>query len=184
VKERTTLYSGSSEAIMRGRAISVLAGLVLMVAGAVAQAAKSQDEMVIVFKDGHQQSVAMSSVARIEFKSAETPAASSKPTGASGTAALGVNHFVGKWQVGEGNGWSKFYITLNRDGSAKKTLGGPNGKWALVDNEAQITWDDGWHDAIRKVGSKHQKFAYGPGKSFADDPDNVTDARNTDPSPI
>ena len=169
---------------MRGRAISVLTGIVLVAAGAVAQSAKAQDEMIIVFKDGHQQSISMSSVARIEFKSAETAVASAKPAGATGTAALSVNHFVGKWQVGEGNGWSKFLITLDRDGTAKKTIGGPNGKWVVVGNEAQITWDDGWHDAIRKVGNKHQKFAYGPGKSFTDDPDNVTDARNTEPSPI
>ena len=47
-----------------------------------------------------------------------------------------------------------------------------------------LAWDDGWHDAIRKVGSRHEKRAYEPGKSFDDPPSNVTDARNTQPKPI
>jgi hypothetical protein len=47
-----------------------------------------------------------------------------------------------------------------------------------------VTWDDGVHDAIRKVGSSYQKFAYGEGKSFTDQPDNNTNARNTSPHPI
>jgi len=166
------------------RAILVLSALVLLAGGAAAQASKPQDEMIIVFKDGHQQSIAMSSVARIEFKSATPATTSTKPAGSTGGTALGISHFVGKWEVGEGIGRSTFTITLDRDGSAKKTIGASNGKWAVVDGEAQITWDDGWHDAIRKVGSKHQKFAYGPGKTFTDEPDNVTDAKHTEPSQI
>jgi len=53
-----------------------------------------------------------------------------------------------------------------------------------VDGEARVTWDDGAQDAIRKVGSKHEKFAYAAGKSFTDVPENVTAARNTTPHPI
>jgi len=151
----------------------------LLATGAMSQATKSQDAIVIVFKDGHQQSIPMSTIARIEFKSA--PAAAAASTGAS---TVSLNHFVGKWEVGEGAGRSTFIITLDRDGTASKTIGGAHGTWALVDGEAQITWDDGWHDAIRKVGSKHQKYAYGPGKKFSDDPDNVTEARHTEPSQI
>jgi len=49
-----------------------------------------------------------------------------------------------------------------------------------VDNEARISWDDGWHDAIRKVGSRYEKVAFSPGKSFTSDPDNVTKAENVD----
>ena len=45
-------------------------------------------------------------------------------------------------------------------------------------------WDDGAQDAIRKVGSTYRKFAYSKGKSFNDEPDNVTDARNTFPHTI
>ena len=39
-------------------------------------------------------------------------------------------------------------------------------------------------DAIRRVGGKDQKFAYHAGKTFTDEPDNVTEAHNTSPRPI
>jgi hypothetical protein len=126
----------------------------------------------IVFKDGHQQNISAADLARIEF---EYPAA--------GAAILGRAHFVGKWEVGEGNGRT-FIITLEPGGEAKKSIGAAHGTWTLVDGEARISWDDGWHDAIRKVGTKHEKFAYEPGKSFGDTPSNVTAARNTQPRPI
>ena len=125
---------------------------------------------MIVFKDGHQQNIAGSEIARIEFET-------------SGAAPLGHNHFVGKWEVGEGNG-RNFFITLEPDGTARKTLGASHGTWTFVDGEARISWDDGWHDVIRKVGSKHEKVAFEPGKSFSDPPANVTAARNTEPRPI
>jgi hypothetical protein len=54
----------------------------------------------------------------------------------------------------------------------------------VVDGEARIAWDDGWHDAIRKVGTKHEKVAFEPGKTFSDEPSNITDAVNTSPEPI
>jgi hypothetical protein len=127
--------------------------------------------VVIVFKDGHQQNTPAGEIARIEFEGAASASAPSR------------NHFVGKWEVGQGNG-SNFYITLEANGDARKTLGSSHGTWSLVDGEARISWDDGWHDAIRKVGTKHEKFAYEPGKSFSDTPTNVTDARNTEPKPI
>jgi hypothetical protein len=53
-----------------------------------------------------------------------------------------------------------------------------------VNGEALVTWDDGAQDAIRKTGARFQKFAYGEGKSFTDEPDNVTSAHNTTPHPI
>lgn len=127
--------------------------------------------LTIVFKDGRQQNVPATDIARIEF---ETPLSASTP---------GRNHFLGKWEVGDGNGFN-FYITLEADGEATKTHGAAHGTWTVVDGEARISWDDGWHDAIRKVGEKHEKFAYGPGKSFDDKPSNVTAARNTNPSPL
>lgn len=124
---------------------------------------------MIVFKDGHQQNIAGSEIARIEFETSAVP--------------MGRNHFVGKWEVGEGNG-SSFFITLEASGEARKTLGASHGTWAFVDGEARISWDDGWHDVIRKVGGKHEKVAFEPGKSFSDPPANVTAARNTEPRPI
>ena len=130
------------------------------------------DSLVIVFKDGHQKTYSMSEVARIEFKTAKV----------AGTPK-GQNRFLGKWQVGDGLG-STFFITLEPDGVAKKSIGSSSGTWAVVGSEARISWDDGWHDVIRKVGSKHEKVAYEPGKSFDDTPSNVTAARNTEQKSI
>jgi hypothetical protein len=127
---------------------------------------------VIVYKDGHQEKISTADIARIEF---ETAASAMTPSRA---------HFIGKWEVGEGNGGGRFFITLEADGDARKTLGAAHGTWTLVDGEARITWDDGWHDVIRKVGTTHEKVAYEPGKSFDDTPSNVTAARNTEPRPI
>jgi hypothetical protein len=125
--------------------------------------------LTVIFKDGHQQSIPSSDIARIEFEpSANLP---------------GRNHFVGKWKVGEGNG-SNFYITLEADGEARKSIGSSHGTWTVATGEARITWDDGWHDAIRKVGSSYEKRAYEPGKSFDGTPSNVTAATNTQPQPI
>lgn len=126
---------------------------------------------VIVYKDGHQEKISSSEIVRIEFGNTEP---GEKP---------GRGHFVGKWEVGQGNG-STFFITLDEDGEAKKNIGASHGTWTLVDGEARISWDDGWHDVIRKVGSRHEKLAFEPGKSFSDTPSNVTAARNTQPKPI
>jgi len=126
---------------------------------------------VVIFKDGHQQN--MTNVARIEFSSQ----AKDLP--------FGRNRFVGKWEVGVGAfGAGHFFITLEPNGEARKTLGSSHGTWAVVDGEARINWDDGWHDAIRKVGSKYEKRAYEHGKTFSDEPSNVTDAKNTTAEPI
>ena len=180
-----------------------IAGMLLLafaVAGARPAPSPADDRgtVVIVFKDGHRQSFVMAEIARIDFKAPsvvvfkdghqeKVPAADIariefEPS-AVGAMMPGRNHFVGKWEVGEGNG-GKFFITLEADGDAKKSLGATHGTWTLVDGAARIIWDDGWHDVIRKVGSKHEKVAYEPGKSFDDTPSNVTDARNTQPRPI
>lgn len=140
----------------------------------------SQNSIVIVFKDGRKQSFPVADIARIEFK-AQVVSTSAEQTNEGAT--VGRNHFLGKWKVGTGSGGT-FYITLDPDGQAKKSIGSSHGTWAFVDGEARISWDDGWHDIIRKVGSKHEKFAYAPGKSYSDEPSNVADARNTHPQPI
>ena len=127
--------------------------------------------VTIVFKDGHEQSVPSAELARIEFESATS------------ASVPGTKHFIGKWQVGEGNGGT-FYITLEAGGQARKSIGPSHGTWTVVDGEARISWDDGWHDAIRKVGASHEKLAYEPGKTFHDKPSNVTAARNTQARPI
>ena len=127
---------------------------------------------VMVFKDGRQQKLS-AGVARIEFSSLTKD------------MPFGRNRFVGKWEVGVGAfGAGHFFITLEPNGEARKTLGSSHGTWAVVDGEARINWDDGWHDAIRKVGSKYEKRAYEHGKTFSDEPSNVTDAKNTTAEPI
>jgi hypothetical protein len=135
----------------------------------------SDNSMVIVFKDGHQQTIPMADVARIEFS---TPA----PVAATGA---GINRFLGKWRVGEGRGMnSDFTIILKRNGAAEKSLGSTHGTWIVVDGEAHISWDDGWKDVIRKVGEKYEKVAHAPGTSFDGTSDNITDARREDAGPI
>jgi hypothetical protein len=186
---------------MRGlaRGVVVPATLLLAFAAAAEKPAPSADDrssVVIVYKDGHRQTLSMAEISRIDFR---PPAAlvykdghrEKLPAdidriefGASDVAMMpGRAHFIGKWEVGEGNG-DTFFITLEANGEAKKTHGEEHGTWTLVDGQARITWDDGWHDVIRKVGAKHEKVAFEPGKSFDDTPSNVTAAKNTEPKPI
>jgi hypothetical protein len=153
------------------------------------------NSLTIIFKDGHQTTYA--DVSRIDFKSpgamiltrggreerlslAEVSRIDFSP---SAGFQLGRNHFVGKWKVGTGGG-EDFFITLDRNGEARKTLGSTHGTWEVVDGEARISWDDGWHDVIRPVGSKHEKVAYEPGKSYNTEPNNITDASRVDAQPI
>ncbi len=133
-----------------------------------------KDPAEIVFKDGHQQSLSLTEATRIEFSSS---AVSASP--------FGRNHFVGKWKVGIGIGTGgHFYITLKSDGEARKTLGPGHGTWTVVDGEARISWDDGWHDVIRRAGTGHEKAAFEPGKRFSDEPTNVAEATRVDAEPI
>jgi hypothetical protein len=132
--------------------------------------------IVIVFKDGHRQSYSLADIDRVEFPGAATAASDSAGT-------LLPPRFIGKWEVGDGNG-ENFYITLQESGDAMRSLGGVHGRWVFEDGEARIIWDDGARDAIRKVGSRYEKRAFGNGKPFTDSPDNVTNARNTTPHPI
>src|SRR6266851_3696789 len=178
---------------MRNSAKAAFCGLVLLVS-VVSSLGQSQNRgsLVVVFKDGHRQSFSVAEITKIEFKAANIvvikvgsqqsfPLAEVQSFDFDSSATsfpMGRNHFVGKWKVGQGNG-DYFYITLEADGQARKTIGSIHGTWTVVDGEAHISWDDGWHDAIRKEGSKHQKVAFDPGKSFSDEPNNVTDAVNT-----
>ena len=136
--------------------------------------------IVIVFKDGHRQSFNLSEIARVEFGAGGSYDPQSE---GSSPERPSMGHFLGKWEVGDGNGRT-FYITLNEDGTAYRSLGNVYGHWEYVEGEAHITWRDGAQDAIRKVGSQYQKFAYSAGKRFTDKPDNVTGARNIAPHSI
>ena len=165
----------------------------IALASSVAFSLDDRDPVVIVYKDGHHQTLAAGEIARIDLKAPATivykDGHREKLRGdvdriefsesSLGASTPSRSHFIGKWEVGQGNG-DNFFITLNADGSARKSIGSTHGTWTLVDGEARITWDDGWHDAIRKRGSGHEKVAYEPGKTFDDAPTNVTAARSTE----
>jgi hypothetical protein len=168
--------------IVRVAGLATLLSLAVSCAFAAAPPASksSHGTMVIVFKDGHRQSFDLSGIERVEFPAAPATAIASVPGSSSWPSRA---HYLGKWEVGDGSG-SNFFITLYDNGDALKSIGGKHGRWEYVDGEARVTWEDGWHDVIRKVGSSYQKSAYGEGKSFTDAADNVTGARNTSPHPI
>lgn len=133
--------------------------------------------IVIVFKDGHRQSFNLSDIARVEF------AGASETMGSASNEGAARGRYVGRWVVGDGNG-NTFIINLKDDGNAERSIHDIHGTWTYVNGEARVTWDDGAQDAIRKEGSGFEKFAYRAGKSFSDEPDNVTKAQNTTPKPI
>jgi len=89
--------------------------------------------------------------------------------------------FAGKWKVGTGVAHSTFDITLDSDGTATKSMGSEHGTWEVVGAEARISWDDGWHDVIRKAGNHFEKAAYAPGQSYSESPNNITNATRTQP---
>ena len=187
-----------------GRTTRMVLGLVIaavvsaVTVSAQGTASREQESITIIFNDGHQQNISIDDMARIEFKSA--PVVVFKDgrqqnlrfadveriefSSFSKDSPLRRNHFVGKWEVGVDVAAGNFFITLEPNGEAHKTMGASHGTWTVVDGEARISWDDGWHDAIRKVGSKHEKRAYAPGKTFSDEPSNVTNAKNTTAEPI
>jgi len=153
------------------------AGLVLatMLFGGVIPALWSQESagsVVIVFKDGHRQRIPLAQIARIEFEHVGP------------VASAGRSRFIGEWKVGVGGVSGTFEITLKPDGKAHKDIGGGgDGTWLVVNGEAQIAWDDGWHDVIRKEAGKFVKAAYAPGKSVDDaSPDSVASAEYQEPN--
>jgi hypothetical protein len=165
--------------------IVVLAGCAVMLSALAATAQNrsgrnNSGQIIVVFKDGHRQAFNLADVARIEFPGGGTAIADAGPTP---PGAPPRGHFIGKWEVGDGAG-STFYITLNQDGSAWRSLHRSHGRWVYVNGEARVTSDDGAQDCIRHVDGQDKKFAYRAGKSFTEEPDNVTDARNTSPRPI
>ena len=152
---------------------TLLFSALLTLASMSLYAADEPSVLVIVFKDGHQQTVSMADVSRIEFRTSN---------GAASSGFAGHGRFLGRWRVGDGAG-GHFFITLDPNGVASKTMGAAHGTWTVTDGEARISWDDGWHDVIRRAGDKYLKAAFAPGTSFNDSPSNVADAVNTSPQP-
>src|ERR1700761_1777705 len=125
------------------KSIAVLAaGILLVLSGlngtAQNRAKNTAGQIVVVFKDGHRQTFNLADVARIEFPGGNLPLADTGPTP---PGAPPRGHFLGKWEVGDGAG-NTFYITLNEDGSAWRSLQHVHGRWAYVNGEARVTWDD------------------------------------------
>jgi hypothetical protein len=136
------------------------------------------DSIVITFKDGHQQTFSMSDISQIEFKSPSDKHAANR------LDLPGRPFFVGKWTVGDNQGHT-YTFTFSENGEATNTVeSGGRGIWTYVDGEVHVTWENGWHDVIRKVGSKYRKFAYEPGRSFDDSPSNTGEAHKTNAEPI
>lgn len=175
---------------------TILALAVLICGANVAHAQDPTSSLVLVFRDGHQRSFTASEVARIEFDPTRVVLKNGHEESFAPreivriemknfdeNGVLGRNHFVGKWRVGDGAG-SHFFINLQSDGSASKTIGARHGRWTLVNGQARISWDDGWHDAICKVGETHEKRAFAPGKRFDEAPSNVADAEIVNLEPI
>jgi hypothetical protein len=163
-------------------ALASLAALLLvsgMTLKAVAATKSSGNSLVIVFKDGHRQTFNLADIERMEFPGT----AAARGPGVSGIDVPPRGRYIGKWEVGDGVG-NTFFITLKENGSAYRSLSDMRGHWQYVDGDALITWDDGAQDAIRRVGSHFQKFAYSADKKFTDTPDNVAEAHNTSPRPI
>jgi len=119
--------------------------------------------IVIVFKDGRQQTFHLTEISRIEF------------TAPAERVSAGQARFLGQWKVGDGSGGT-FIITLRPNGEAHKTKDSSNGIWTLVNGEPRIAWDDGWHDVIRKNGNHYEKAAYSPGSDLSGSPSNVAEA--------
>jgi hypothetical protein len=144
----------------------LIGSFALIATFAMAQTKRAdQDAMVITFKDGHRQVVSMADVDKIEFS---TPERATKTR----------SGFLGRWEVGSGG--DKFVINLMPEGRASKTNSGGHGTWKVVGGEARISWNDGWHDAIRKAGDRYEKVAWQPGHTFTDSPDNIVDAKIQD----
>ena len=88
---------------------------------AFAQGASHSNSLVIVFKDGHRQALNLNDIQRLEFPGAV-------PAGFISTPGPSLARFLGKWEVGVGNG-ENFDITLRDDGSAAVTEIGGCGSW-------------------------------------------------------
>ena len=171
--------------------ITCIAVFILSAVLVCAAQSKSAKSVTIVMKDGHQKTFTVQDGSRMEFRGGNlllTQAGKQESfpvadivridfnTVAINGPAVPRNFFVGKWEFGEGVGTRTFAVTLQADGKARKSIGSEHGTWVLVGNEARISWDDGWHDVIRKVANGYEKSAYEPGKPIDGEPSNVASA--------
>ena len=177
---------------MRGLNRIAVSGLLLFpLAGAIAKPAPSpaddRDSVVIVYKNGHRQSLAAAEIARVELKAPATivykdghreKISSEIDRIEFGSPEVGMTpgrgHFVGKWEVGQGGNAGNFFITLDEDGSARKSIGASHGTWTVVDEGGshQLGLMAGTTPSGKSV-QRTEKRAYEPGKSFDEEPSNA-----------
>ena len=150
----------------------ILVVMVVMLLGSLAPTLWSQDaegSLVIIFQDGHRQTLRLAEISRIEFRQPSSNAAAEP--------LMSRSRFVGHWRVGIGGGDNgTFEIDLKANGRAHKSIGSTDGTWKVVNGEARISWDDGWTDVILKAGGKFRKEAYEPGRSVDGNPNSVASA--------
>ncbi|HEV2280216.1 MAG TPA: hypothetical protein VGS02_18700 [Acidobacteriaceae bacterium] len=162
------------------RRLTIALSLLVLLFIASALPARADDQsgpgtVTVILRDGHRQTFPLASVTRIEVTG-------SAPANLIHYPGPSRAHFLGKWEVGEGNG-ENFTIRLNDDGTAWRSLGDVKGTWQYINGEAQIRWDDGSDDCIRKVGAWFKKFYYHEDQAFSGSPENVTNARNLTQNP-
>ena len=119
--------------LIRFTAIAAILFIAAAVPSALASPLDNRDPVVIVYKDGHRQTLAAGEIARIDLKAPATilykdghreklragiSTTSEFSESAASPTVPGRAHFIGKWEVGEGNG-DHFFITLNSDGTAR-----------------------------------------------------------------
>jgi len=131
----------------------VLVAFALIMLTLAAGAADDKNSVVITFKDGHKQSFPLSDISQIQVR---TPSKTTSVPLPIASLSGSAGHFLGRWRVGDGAG-NHFIITLDRDGHATKSIGSTRGTWLVENGEAHVSWDDGWHDAIRKIGNNYEK---------------------------
>ena len=92
-----------------GLAATLLLASPLVFAAPPVASKGSNGVIVIVFKDGHRQTINLADISKIEFP---IGAVAAGDTGSGGGQLASKGRFLGKWEVGDGSG-NNFFITLN-----------------------------------------------------------------------
>ncbi|MDZ4685762.1 MAG: hypothetical protein SH850_11905 [Planctomycetaceae bacterium] len=82
--------------------------------------------------------------------------------------------FVGRWTIVDNKGVTATYFTLTKEHGAQKSHA-PDvaATWEIVGSDARITWDDGWKVILRPQDGNVLTFAFSPGTTWDDAPDNT-----------
>lgn len=87
---------------------------------------------------------------------------------------------AGKYRISE-NGAYAFELTLDADGSAKKSHAREAvGAWQPLKEGAFVVWSDGWRDLLLRTSGHMVKKALPPGSSIDDEPINLGIATRAD----